>query len=199
METDIFRAGVRPGAPISEDEVKILLCYVLSNIERAISLDQLYDALSGHSLVNYFELTHALEKLTQTGHIETGAAAPAEYIATGLGADTGKEFECSLPLTVREKAVDACRRLQARERRRSEVRISETPCEGGGFTLELALPDAGGELLSVRVFAATREDCDRLTRRFLNAPLTVYKGIVALLTADEQVLGEIFTRDESLF
>jgi len=205
MESDIFRAGVRPGSPGSEDEVKIMLCYTLSNIERPIGFDQLFDALSAHELVNYFELAQTLDKLAQTGHITAEGGPPAKYTATALGAATGKELEKSLPLTVREKAVSACRLLQGRERRLGEVRINKTPCEGG-FILELALPDEatapdglGGELLCVRVFAATQQDCERLSRRFLNAPLTVYKGIVALLSADEQVLGEIFTREPPLF
>jgi len=200
VDSEVFRAGVRPGSPGTEVEVKMLLCYVLSNLEQAISFDQLYDALSEHGLVNYFELVSTLEKLTQTGHIAAGTEpnAPALYSATALGDDTAREFEKSIPFSSRKKALDACRLLLARERRRREVRVSETPCDGG-FILELAIPDNGADLLSLRVFAPTRQECDALKRRFLNAPLTVYKGVMALLTGKERVLGQIFTYEESLF
>ena len=200
MESDIFKAGVRPGSPGSEDEVKMLLCYVLTALEAEMDLDQLHEALSEHELVNYFELVRAVDKLTQTGHlsVQDEDCSPHKYAVTELGAQTGKEFEKSLPFSVREKAFNACRRLLARERRRNEVKVTQTPCQDG-FLLELAIPDSGGELLSVQIFASSREDCERLKRNFLNAPLTVYKGVTALLTGDEQVLGKIFTREEALF
>jgi len=200
MEGDIFRAGVRPGSPGTEVEVKMLLCYVLSSLERAMTFDQLYEALSDHGLVNYFELIHVLDKLLETGHLLAIAppGSPALYIATDLGTKTGKEFEKNLPLTVREKSLASCRRLLARERRLREVKVSEIPCENG-FMLDFAIPDDRGEFLALRVFSPTRQECELLKKRFLNAPLTVYKGIIALLTGDEKVLGEVFTREEPLF
>ncbi|HHY53059.1 MAG TPA: hypothetical protein GX499_07435, partial [Clostridiales bacterium] len=42
----------------------------------------------------------------------------------------------------------------------------------------------------------TRQECELMKKRFLNAPLTVYKGVMALLTGNEQVLGTIFSSDE---
>ncbi len=46
MANDIFMAGVAPGSPSSEDEVKMLLCFILSGIGQPISFTQLYDAMS---------------------------------------------------------------------------------------------------------------------------------------------------------
>jgi hypothetical protein len=200
METDIFRAGVRPGAPSTEIEIKMMLCYLLSNLGQPISFDQLYGALNEHEMVNYFQLWFVLGKLQGTGHIslEQDGEPPARYTATALGEQAGKEFEKNVPLAVREKSLEACRRLLARERRLGEVKTSQTPCESG-FILELTIPEGEGELLSVRVFAPTEKECERLKRRFLNAPLTVYKGMLALLTGDERLLGEIFTKVKPIF
>ena len=200
MESDIFKAGIKPGAPGTQLEVKVLLCYLLSALGQPISFDQLYAALSGQGLVNYFELGHVLEKLLETGHLSQKAgAAPAMYVATALGTRTGKEFEKNLPLTVREKSLHACKLLFEQERRLSQVEITQTPREGGGFVLELAMPDEDGQLMSVRVLAPTEKDCENLKRRFLNAPLTIYKGMLALLSGDEEILGEIFTKEKPLF
>ena len=201
MESDIFLAGVRPGGPGTEDEVKILLCYTLSQLGKGMELDQLYDALSEYELVNYFELVAALDKLVETGHLsqESGPDTPVLYTATKLGRQAGRELEKSLPLAVREKALDAARRLLARERRLQALKITQTPCPEGGFTLELTIPEGAGEMLSLRVFAPTEEDCETIKRRFLNAPLTVYKGVLALLTGNERVMDKIFTREEKLF
>jgi len=199
MESDIFKGGVKPGSPTTQIEIKMLLCYLLSALGQQISFDKLYEALSGQGLVNYFELAHILDKLLESRHISQKGEPPGEYTVTQLGAQAGKEFEKNLPLTVREKSLYACQRLLARERRLAQVEITQTPREGGGFELELALPGEEGQLMSVRVLCPTTQDCENLKRRFLNAPLTVYKGILALLTGDEEVLGEIFTREKPLF
>ena len=199
MESDIFRAGVRPGAPNTEVEVKMLLCYTLWRLGQPISFDQLYRGLSEHSLVNYFELTYVLEKLQASGHLSTGEQTPAAYTTTSLGNEAGKEFEKNLPLTVREKALDACARAIAQDKRLAQVQITKTPRQGGGFTMEFALPSEAGQLLCVQVYAPTNQECERMRRNFLNAPLSVYKGMVALLTGDEQVLGQVFTWEKPLF
>ena len=203
MENDIFKAGVKPGSPGTQIEVKMLLCYLISSLGQPINFDQLYEVLSGQKLVNYFELTHALGKLVETGHIFQKAQKtnnqPAVYTATALGARAGKEFENNLPLTVREKSLSACKLLFEQEHRLSLVEITQTPREGGGYILELTLPEDGGQLVCVRVFAPTEQDCENFRRRFLNAPLTIYKGILALLSGDEEILGEIFTGEKPIF
>ena len=201
MESDIFKAGVRPGSPDNEGEVKVMLCYVLSVIEQPMSTDQLYDALSEHGLINYFELVRTLEKLAHSGHIsqQSSDSGQALYTAANLGVDAGKQLETMLSFAAREKAVKACKLLLLREQRLREVGARQTPCEGG-FILELTLPDPeGADLLTLRVFVPTQKECELLKRRFLNAPLTVYKGVMALLTGNEQVLGRIFTHEQTLF
>ncbi|MCL2579869.1 MAG: DUF4364 family protein [Oscillospiraceae bacterium] len=201
MESEIFLAGVRPGGVDTEDQVKVLICYILSQLGEGMDFDQLYDALSQYNLVNYFELVCALDKLTDTGHLarEKKQGVPAVYTVTKLGKHTEKELERSLPLAVRERALDAGRRLLARERRLREVKISRTPSPGGGFILELSIPEKEGEMLTLRVFAPSEEVCGQITRQFLNSPLTIYKGVMALLTGNEQLLGQIFTQEEKLF
>lgn len=196
MESEIFRAGTRPGAPATVDEIKMLLCYILSNVEEDMSFEQLYDALSEDNLVNYFELVRVVDQLAELEHIREGEAG--RYAATDIGREAAAQFERTLPLSVREKGVAAAQKALRRSRRLEEVSVLRTPCEGG-FRLELSIPDGGGRLLSMELFCPTKEDCDLIHRRFLNAPLTIYKGIMALLTGNEGVLGEIFTGEEKLF
>lgn len=199
MESDIFKAGVRPGSPSSEVEIKMLLCYLLAMTPQPLSFDQIYGSLSEHELVNYFELGSALEKLLSSGHLSVqNHTPPLRYMITDLGSKTADEFEKNIPITLREKAISAAKLTLAREKRLGEVKVSQTPCVGG-FSLELTIPEDKGELLSLRMFVPTSRECERLRRNFLNSPQTIYKGIVALLSGDERVLGEIFTKEDKLF
>jgi hypothetical protein len=200
MESDIFRAGVAPGSPSTDIEIKMLLCHLLSHLEEPIHFTQLHEALSEHSLVNYFELVQALDDLCQLGQLSVcDEQGTQQYRITSLGREIGAEFERTLPLSMREKALDSTRRVLERHRRLTEVNIKETPCPAGGFLLELSIPDKDGELIGLRVFAPTRQECDLMKKRFLNAPLTIYKGVMALLTGNEQVLGTIFSDERKLF
>ena len=196
LDSDVFRAGVAPGGPTTQEEVKMLICYILTKIARPMSFEQIYEALQENGLVNYFELVRAIEKLMQSGHIHLRQEDGIDsYVATGLGVDAARYFANALPLSVREKAVQASERLFRRKEREQEVHVEATPA-GGGYLLEFSIPDAGNDLISFAVFAPTAEMRDRLTRRFLNCPMFIYKGVMALLSGDENLIGEIFPHEE---
>jgi hypothetical protein len=78
------------------------------------------------------------------------------------------------------------------------VRIEETQ-QGNGSLLELSIPDMGSDLLSLKLFAPTREDRNQIVRRFLNDPVFLYQGVLSLLTGDIRVLGEIAPEENPLF
>ncbi len=169
------------------------MCYVLSGINQPISFTQLYDAMSEYGLINYFDLMQTLNHLIALGHIE--CPDTEKYAVTESGREIAAVFERNLPIAVREKALAATRRLLDREVRLREVRIIQTPANGG-FMMEFALPDGADDLLCIRAFSPTREHCDQMRKRFLNAPITIYRGVMALLAGDENLLGDAPDEEE---
>lgn len=200
MENEVFTAGVRPGSPTTTDEIKILICYILSKTDAAMSFAQIHEALSEHELVNYFELVASMDSLEITGHIEAEQtdADAARYSVTGLGKNTADTIDSLLPVSVRDKAASAADKLLRRKKREQEVKVEIEPSDSG-FEVRLAIPDKSSRLISFTVFCPTGEDAELLRRRFLNDPLYIYKGVLALLTGDKDVLGEIFPSKEDLF
>jgi hypothetical protein len=200
MDSEIFRAGVRPGAPNTSDEIKLLLCYVLSEVDERMSFAQLNEALQENELVNYFELVSAVDSLSVTGHIsasETNGGGEA-YAITGLGRTTAATIETLLPKATREKAGRAAKRLLRRERRRREVEAEIIGLKKG-YEVKLAFP-RGESVLAMTVFCPTAEEARLVRRRFLNDPAFIYKGTLALLTGDAEVLGKVFpSGEEELF
>jgi len=202
MDQEIFKAGVRPGSPNSQVEIKMLLCFILSKIKDVMSFAQLYEALSQDALVNYFELVEALDQLAIQGHLQCGNPAGGEslYSITPLGEQAAEEFTPILPLSVRDRALQATERLLERQKRLSELKVDVSDAPGGGFIMELSIPAEESELVKFSLFVPTKEQCDVIRRRFLNAPSFIYKGVLALLTGDRQVLDELFPPpDEQLF
>lgn len=191
---EVFRAGVAPGGPSSQFEIKTLVLYTLSETGQTMSFSQLYDALSEEHLVNYFELVQAAEQLDALGHLRRAAQADGAdaYSATDQGAQAARELVGTLPLSVREKALRGAQKALARERRVKEAVVDVQPAAGGGFQLRLEIPDADGPLVSFTLYAPNEEQCALIRRRFLNAPGYIYKGVLALLTGNREVLDEVF-------
>ena len=63
MERDAFTAGVEPGGLNSTNEIKILCCYLISEMQRPVPHDLLVEALTVSGLVNYFEVASAISEL----------------------------------------------------------------------------------------------------------------------------------------
>ena len=198
MDSEIFRAGVRPGAPNTGDEIKLLLCYVLSEVNERMSFAQLNESLQEHELVNYFELISALDSLEATGHITASEKDGGDaYVITGLGRSTAATIETMLSKALRDRASKAAKRLLKRERRRREVLAEITELKKG-CEVKLAFP-RGESLLAMTVFCPTLEEARLVRKRFLNDPAFIYKGTLALLTGDSEVLGKVFPTNETLF
>ena len=198
MDQEVFKAGVRPGSPNTQTEIKTLLCFILSNLKQSITFAALYEALGGESLVNYFELVASLEQLERSGHITRQSAQGGEdlFSASPLGAQAAGELTESLPLSMRDRSLEAVSRAQGRRNRLAELSVLVEPAPGGGYTLRLSIPEQGAELISFSLYAPTKEQCELIRRRFLNAPHFIYKGVLALLTGNQEMLDEAFPPPE---
>ncbi len=201
MDQEVFRAGVRPGSPTTADEIKLLLCYILSETGENMSFAQLNSILTEHELVNYFELVAAVDSLLSTGHIqpeEKAGQTGERYCITELGRSTTNTIDTMLPIALRHKAEHAAKRLLKREKREREVEAEITPLKKG-FEVRLGLP-RGESLLGLKIYCPTKEEALLVKRRFLNDPAFIYKGAMALLTGDAEVLGKVFpSGEEDLF
>lgn len=200
MENEIFKAGVRPGAPATNDEIKLLICYILSKTDAAMSFAQIHEVLLEQELVNYFELVSAMDSLEATGHVKakTPKNSGTSYSVTELGRSTSGTIDTLLPVSVRDRAATAAAALLRREQRKREVAVSVERADSG-YEVKLSIPDSSSNLVSFTVFCPTEEEAALLRRRFLNDPFYIYKGVLALLTGDQDVLGEMFPAKEDLF
>lgn len=199
IEDHIFKAGVVPGGPTSHDEIKILVCYMLSQTGIEMSFSEIHDALSVHHLVNYFELVQAIDGLLKTTHLTLHEKGKTEYYGlSDLGKQVEREFSHLLPLSIREKSVKAAKRILRRKKREQEVNV-EIERVQDGYRMQLSIPEQDGQLVSFSLFLPTLAECERVRKRFLNDPVFIYKAVLALLTGDQEVIGKIFPTEEPLF
>lgn len=196
MEYQAFTEGVRPGSVTTSHEVIILICYMVSKSPQPVSLEQLGRALLREELVNYFEFANASEYLVKSGHLID--ADKGLYTVSELGQSTAKTFESDLPAAVRSRAMSSLGNILKLLRRQEEnrVEIEKTP---DGYQLSMTITDIGTDLMSIKMFMPTMDECEAVRRRFLNDPLTIYKGVFALLTGDMKTVGELIPSGDDLF
>lgn len=192
----IFTEGVRPGSVTTQEEILMLICHILGQAEQPVTMDQLNEVLQRQSLVNYFEFTEAALRLKKLGHVAVNAEGGCTL--TESGKELARTFGSKLPAAVRERAALALDDVLTllRRRRENRVRVDKV---GDGYELTLTITDIGSDLMSLRLFLPTREQCQEVGRRFLNDPALIYKGTMALLTGDMKTFGDLTPSDRNLF
>ena len=186
-----FRAGVEPGGLTTDYEIKILICHVLKHIERPMPVSALIELFVGEGIGNYFEAASAAAALVKSGHIAIGGCEGEKcYTLTDLGESAAGTFEKTLPLSVREKAVDAANRYFIRRERRAHNK-AEVQKADDGYLLTLTITDVGSDLLKLTLLLPDEETCGRIRERFLDDPIVVYKGVVASLTGSFENVGAL--------
>lgn len=182
MNQGVFTEGIEHGGLTTDYEIRILICWLLHKMKMPVTSSQLSSALLGESLVNYFEVTCALGELLSSGHLtEVKADGQQGYVSvTELGRKTAETFYKSIPRTVREKALDALSQcvLQERFAKENRAEIVET---NDGFRLELSLNDVGNDLMSVSLYAPTREVCEMMKKNFISDPTVLYRAVLSVL------------------
>lgn len=187
MASEAFMAGVLPGGPNTDYEVRILICWLIRELGSPVTPNQLNTALVGEGLVNYFELAGAIGQLLSTGHLiqetKEESDGAGQLVLSGLGERTAETFRREIPRTVRDKAIEALRRciLQERFEKENLAEISETR---DGFLLTLAIRDVGNDLLRLSLYAPTREVCETMRQNFLRDPTVVYRAVLSSLMGE---------------
>jgi hypothetical protein len=192
MANEWFDEGITPGGLKEADDIKILICYLLKSVARPLSFDNLNEILQHDGLCNYFGFASALNELQKSGHIELVKEGESEcYKASDLGAGTAEMFERRLPLTIRERAVNAAVRLLARIKRESENRVEIAEEDSGGFGVTCSVLDMGDTLMQVKLLVTDRAQAEAIKRQFQSCPEIIYKGVLALMTGDVTAAAEL--------
>ena len=177
---DAFTEGVEPGGLRNRNEIKTLICYLVSHLDIPITKGQLNNIICEEGLANYFELNQALSEVIENGNVRTENGDDPELYITEIGKQNTSTLEKDLPYTVRENALNAALRLQTRLRREREHKIEITRLEKG-CNITMSVLDGEDELMTVTIFVADYEQALSVKEKFLSDPVSIYSNIVSQL------------------
>ena len=185
MNFNAFVGGVEPGGLTNDFEVKILICFLLDKISQPLSFDQINEILQETGFVNYFEFAESMSELQRTKHIAEMKNEEGQtlYAITEIGTATAQTFNKTLPLTVREKTMEAASDLVQMQKRLEEIEVRYHPVPDG-YVLSVKMKDIGSDLMNLSVFLPSEEECIDIRERIYADPLLLYKTTLSVLLGD---------------
>ena len=182
---DAFTGGVQPDGLKNKSDIKVLICFLLSNGTQPLSRKDLTDIFLEKGLANYFEASDAVSSLIRHGNV-TENPEDGALTVTDSGKFIADTLYDGLPLTVREKSLTAVEQFI---NRRHVDKYNKTRIEAcdKGYHVTCVIQDDTMETMSVKVYVPTYHYATVVRDRFLGDPETLYRAVMAQLTDTPEI------------
>lgn len=155
-------------------EIQILVCHLIYALGCPLSREQLLEITSYEDAVNYFDITEALDAITDRLCTSQEINGQTVYSNTALGVKAAKEFENTIPVSLREKLFDEAVRVYTRDAIRRDCRLEVRYAKGadGSCTLGITVRDekSGKEKYFLKVNTDSSERADEIKGRIKASP-----------------------------
>jgi len=161
-------------------EIKILILFILRRLPEPIPFYTLAELALCDDGVSYFDFTECVSELIKTEHIKMDES---KYSITDKGVRNGEITENNLPYSVRDKAEGKISVARIAEIRNALITTSRRAEPDGSYTVNLALSDGVGDIVSMELYAANEKQASGLEKGFRRNAEGVYKALI------EKMLG----------
>ena len=171
-----------------ETEIKLSVLFCIRYADIPISDIELKHCMLDATSVDFIDLCSAIAAVQEEGYIRIVSRAETDkYELTARGNETLDMFEDKIMASVRsslKRTVDAYFR---REQNKLSVRCEIEPAQKDIYHVNVELKDGKYSLLTMSLFAGSKQHAFSLRRGFLQDPVKAYESIVAMLSdADPQ-------------
>lgn len=184
MEYDAFGLGVAPGGLKDRAEIKLMICYLLKNLDKSLTRTQISEILQQHGIANYFEINGAVSDLVSSGQVTSEIVDDDEIITITARTELSVAvIERDLPRSLREKAVSSALKVLQRERIKKESKVTVEPCSDG-YHVTFTVTDMDTELLKVTVYVTDERQIEIVKRNFYMSAVDIYSDLISSLTVE---------------
>lgn len=193
MKYDAFTGGIEPGGLRTKNDIRILICYLLSGVNAPLSGEDLSRIMQEKSLANYFEASDALSYLVSQGNVNRDGDL---YTITDTGREIADSLDVTLPLSVRDKALEAALTLLAHARTERENRVELERLEKG-FRVTCHISGGELDLMTISLFVPDEKQAQMVKTNFHRDPAAIYQLLLAALTGDQALAKSFFDGQEA--
>ena len=189
MEFDAFTGGVDFGGLRSKNDIKILICYMLCTLDAPFAKEDILRVLQDQALANYFEINDAFSSLEEMGNVTKDG--DGNYRVTAPGQQISDSLYAVLPLSVREKAIQAASQLraQAKVERENTVEIERTE---NGYNVTCHVSGGNVELMQFTLYVPDLYQARMVKRNFHKDPVSLYRLLLAGATGNRELAEDLF-------
>lgn len=195
MKFDAFTGGIEPGGLRTKNEIRILICYLLTSVNTPLAKSDLISIAVENGLANYFEVADAIAEMTENGIVAASGENGELCSATEKGYMISKQLDSELPTTVRRKALGAAVNLLAKQKRERENRVEISP-EGKGYRVTCHVSGGQTDLMNFSLSVPDLAQANVVRDNFQSYPETVYRMMLALVTGDLGIASDILTNSK---
>lgn len=195
MQQDAFTAGVQPDGLKNKSDIKVLICFVISNCSQPLSRKDLTDIFLDRGLANYFEANDAISSLIKHQNLIEHREDNSLSI-TESGKFIADTLYDGLPVTVREKSLDAMSKLLNR-RHASQLNKTHIDACDKGYNVTCTINDGTMDTMSITLYVPTYNYATLVRNRFLDDPETLYRAVMAQLTDTPEIAPKPKFTDKS--
>ena len=172
-----FSEGVRAGGLRDQQEIQVLLCYLIDTVGGRLEERLLTECILANEIANHFETAAALEMQIKRGNIteENGVLTQSD-----AGREIARVLAGNLPLTIQERAVQSAVRLLAQHRNAASTKVEITPTDLG-VRVTCAADTSDQPVMSFSLVVADNAQAELVRDRFLQDPVLLYRTMVEVL------------------
>jgi hypothetical protein len=182
VEKDAISVGVGKGGLKSTAEIKILVLYLLMNVDEAVPSNQIADLLHIEGIANTFEVNEAFYELNKNELIFEDVKGSETYLINDKGRDVGQTLQSSVPFTIREKSVKLLKKMLQRNRHMKETDIKISHVNDGSIKITCSAIENEKVIMSFTLQAADDAQAIRIRENFLDDPAVIYRTLIDMLT-----------------
>ena len=182
MEKDAITVGVGRGGLKSTAEIKILVLYLLMNVNEPVPSNQISDLLHIEGIANTFEVNEAFAELHNNGLIYESDSGNECYLINDKGRDVGQTLQSSVPFTAREKSLRLLKKMLQRNRHMKETEIVISHEDDGTIKVTCSAIENDKVIMSFSLQAADDAQAIRIKENYLDDPALVYRTLIDMLT-----------------
>lgn len=173
-----------------EDELMIqfIIMYAMRGADESLPYANLLSLVQDNCEISFTDLQLGLDNLVKTGHVSEKRISDilSIYDLTQKGRYVIDFFYTQIPLIIREPIDKSIKALYLEKRRNEAVRAGIDPINECEFNAECNLYDDDKLLMmSLRLYAGSRDEAERIAEYFKSNSADVYGGILALFNQTE--------------
>ncbi len=164
-------------------EIQLAILYALRYADMPVSDIELKHFMLQATSVDFIDLCSMITKTLDDNHMKTVWRDETEkYVLSQTGAELLDMFENKIMSSVRTSLRNTIDEYFVREQEKARVRCDITPAGRDVYNLDIELKEGKMDLLTMSLFAGSREAAMDMRRHFKTDPLGLYAQILQLMT-----------------